>query len=330
MWILLNADIFMKKIKHCLDYIMYTYTFKVKTKLWLQQTKLNLIATHNSTAVAFDAERTIALFIVINLKVSGFLKQSRDDNTIIKKGCSRIPGTRWSSHSELPLKITNRYSPAALKSVAGLVWVTERKRKRESTVQKINWFIMSRCVSFSLSHESGDDPRRSCSRGAITIDNTRHAIVAVDEDRWRNIASINSTSTNDTFIISRRRDARVRLRIHALGDYVKARRRIATPSRRAEVVSRCKVFSIRLEFSCVPVFQPTSSRMSFIFRCPCFPSPSRFPFRASEFFASGGYLIARAIQTEFEGVNGNTTVPGLSSIRAQTSKKTICVLNEWD
>jgi len=39
MWILLNADIFMKKIKHCLDYIMYTYTFKVKSKLRLQQIK---------------------------------------------------------------------------------------------------------------------------------------------------------------------------------------------------------------------------------------------------------------------------------------------------
>lgn len=117
----------------------------------------------------------------------------------------------------------------------------EKERERKSTIRKINWFIKLECV-FSFSWIM----RRSASV-VITIDNTRHKYAVVLS---RKIAKRISPSVvrRRTMRLPRRCDAR--LRIHAPGDYVRAHRCIATPLRRAEAVSRYKVFSPWLEFSC--------------------------------------------------------------------------------
>lgn len=103
------------------------------------------------------------------------------------------------------------------------------------------------------------------------------------------------------------------------GDYVRAPAAVLR-HRRAERRRRFRVarsLSARLANFRVRAFvRPFSSRRRTCFRerillpavrppVPLSPGP-RPPRRASGFLASDGYLIARAIHTEFEGANGNT------------------------
>lgn len=102
------------------------------------------------------------------------------------------------------------------------------------------------------------------------------------------------------------------------GDYVRARRRIATPSggggfalqglrqrrRRRQLefsrASSAARFPAAARVSTSEFYFPPLALLPSSCTLPLAPPPAR----ASGFLASGGYLIARAIHTEFKGANG--------------------------
>lgn len=161
----------------------------------------------------------------------------------------------------------------------------------------------------SFSPKSCDDPRRSCPRGAITCD--RYA----DVDR-RNIASGASRRCDAWRGTARARPRGPRVRAPCRGitsGLVAVLRHRRAERRRRFRVARSSSAAARI-FACGPFSSRRRRRRRTCFHerillpaarssHPSSPPLTRSPARASGFLASDGYLIVRAIHTEFEGAN---------------------------
>lgn len=168
------------------------------------------------------------------------------------------------------------------------------------------------------------------SRGAIATDNTRHKYAVVPPTKIAEGISVPSVARRRTRCVSasmRRAGTAANIRAGGLRQCSVAvlRHRRAAPSGGGFAFQGLHG-AARIFVTSAPFSSRAISTREFYFTLPVLPPPSPLtllPVRVNSSL-SGGYLIARAIQMEFEGANGNTRlVPGSSSMRTRTSRESV-------